>query len=250
MVSPRHALRSLPSPAVLEMQRKADERAQFEAAQKVQHKASWVQDFRNKADMGAFLQKGKRPVRLLPVVNSDSGQPNPRTRERVATTTSSFDITLLKKEFLYAKLKYSRCPQYDIVSGGFAALFAGFIGFLISEKFGIELPDSGDFYIAMMYGAMICLGFKPLLFTFSRRSPNGAPYSYRHGLRFAKVFTVMFILRPLKNLLNPLLVLISSKIYSPLAFELEGLYRLLSTRLALVYSMTIVLVLRLRKLLK
>ena len=52
---------------------------------------------------------------------------------------------------MYTKLKYSRSPQSDIVSGGVAALFAGFLGFLISEKFGIELVDSGDFYTFFMY---------------------------------------------------------------------------------------------------
>lgn len=73
------------------------------------------------------------------------------------TTFELFDINFLKKDFLYTKLKYSRCPQYDIVSGGLAALLAGFIGFLISEKFGIELVDSGDFYITWMYGAFLCM---------------------------------------------------------------------------------------------
>lgn len=62
-----------------------------------------------------------------------------------------FDINFLRKEKIYTKLKYSRVPQYDIVSGGVAALFAGFLGFLISEKFGFELGDSGDFYILFMY---------------------------------------------------------------------------------------------------
>lgn len=62
-----------------------------------------------------------------------------------------FDINFLKKERIYTKLKYSRVPQYDIVSGGSAALFAGFLGFLISEKFGLELADSGDFYFLFMY---------------------------------------------------------------------------------------------------
>lgn len=57
-----------------------------------------------------------------------------------------FDLNFLKKEKIYTKLKYSRTPQYDIVSGGVAALFAGFLGFLICEKFGLELLDSGDFY--------------------------------------------------------------------------------------------------------
>lgn len=62
-----------------------------------------------------------------------------------------FDINFIKKEKIYTKLKYSRVPQYDIVSGGVAALFAGFLGFLICEKFGFELPDSGDFYFLFMY---------------------------------------------------------------------------------------------------
>lgn len=64
---------------------------------------------------------------------------------------SLFDINFLRKERIYTKLKYSRTPQYDIVSGGAAALFAGFLGFLICEKFGFELPDSGDFYFLFMY---------------------------------------------------------------------------------------------------
>jgi hypothetical protein len=63
----------------------------------------------------------------------------------------TFDINFLKKEHLYTKLKYSRTPQYDMVSGGAAALFAGFLGFLICEKFGLELLDSGDFYFLFMY---------------------------------------------------------------------------------------------------
>ena len=62
-----------------------------------------------------------------------------------------FDINFLRKEKIYTKLKYSRVPQYDIVSGGAAALFAGFLGFLICEKFGFELLDSGDFYTFVMY---------------------------------------------------------------------------------------------------
>jgi hypothetical protein len=57
----------------------------------------------------------------------------------------------LRKERIYTKLKYSRTPQYDIVSGGAAALFAAFLGFLFSEKFGFELADSGDFYFLFMY---------------------------------------------------------------------------------------------------
>ena len=61
------------------------------------------------------------------------------------------NIIFLIKERTYTKLKYSRAPQADIVSGGVAALFAAFLGYLISEKFGFELIDSGDFYILVMY---------------------------------------------------------------------------------------------------
>lgn len=62
-----------------------------------------------------------------------------------------FNINFLKKEKMYTKLKYSRVPQYDIVSGGAAALLAAFLGFLITEKFGFELVDSADFYFVFMY---------------------------------------------------------------------------------------------------
>jgi succinate-acetate transporter protein len=60
-------------------------------------------------------------------------------------------------------LKYSRTPAYDIVSGGAAALLAGFIGFLVSEKFGFELADSGDFYYAFMYCVFAAFSIKPLV---------------------------------------------------------------------------------------
>lgn len=74
-----------------------------------------------------------------------------------------FDINFLKKEKIYTKLKYSRVPQYDIVSGASAALLAGFLGFLICEKFGFELLDSGDFYFLFMY--LVFLSFCLKLFT-------------------------------------------------------------------------------------
>ena len=73
-----------------------------------------------------------------------------------------FDINFIQKDYMYTKLKYSRSPQQDIVSGGVAALFAGFLGFLISEKFGIELVDSADFYSAFMYVVFFCFALKPL----------------------------------------------------------------------------------------
>jgi len=57
----------------------------------------------------------------------------------------------LKKEKRYTKLKYSRVPQVDFVSGGVASLLAGLLGFLVTEKVGFELIDSGDFYILLTY---------------------------------------------------------------------------------------------------
>ena len=98
------------------------------------------------------------------------------------------DINFLKKEFAFTKLKYSCCPQYDSVSGGFAALFAGFIGFLISEKFGIELVDSGDFYIALIYG--IFMGFIAHLLT--RLIWTGSSYSLPISLNHNKSFVYEF----------------------------------------------------------
>lgn len=82
---------------------------------------------------------------------------------KLATYANLININFLRKERLYTKLKYSRSPAYDIVSGGAAALLAGFIGFLISEKFGYELVDSGDFYYAFMYGVFLVFSLRPLL---------------------------------------------------------------------------------------
>lgn len=73
------------------------------------------------------------------------------------------NINFLRKERLYTKLKYSRSPAFDIVSGGAAALLAGFLGFLVSEKFGFELVDSGDFYYVFMYLVFLGFSLRPLL---------------------------------------------------------------------------------------
>ena len=78
-------------------------------------------------------------------------------------TQDQVNFNFIRRERLYTKLKYSRCPQYDIVSGGLAALLSAFIGFLISEKFGIELVDSGDFYTAFMYIVFLTFSVRPLL---------------------------------------------------------------------------------------
>ena len=79
------------------------------------------------------------------------------------TWFNTININFLRKERLYTKLKYSRSPAFDIVSGGAAALLAAFIGFLISEKFGYELVDSGDFYFLFMYLVFVSFALRPLI---------------------------------------------------------------------------------------
>ena len=104
----------------------------------------------------------------------------PTLRQTQFFNGTLFDIHFLRRERLYTKLKYSRCPQYDIVSGGFAALLAGFIGFLISEKFGIELVDSGDFYIAFMYAVFAVFSIRPLILSYCKYDTPYNPFSLKY----------------------------------------------------------------------
>lgn len=112
---------------------------------------------------------------------------------KTLATWRLFDINFLKKEPIYTKLKYSRTPQYDIVSGGAAALFAGFLGFLICEKFGLELLDSGDFYFLFMYLVFFFFFLKLLLKHFSVKSPLWNVLSYKWVYNFYKSFLLLFL---------------------------------------------------------
>jgi len=105
-------------------------------------------------------------------------------KQEALKSQTHFNHNTLRRERLYTKLKYSRCPQYDIVSGGFAALLSAFIGFLISEKFGIELVDSGDFYVAFMYGVFLTFSTRPLLRITSRSELSYSPWGYSIALNF------------------------------------------------------------------
>ena len=93
---------------------------------------------------------------------------------------------------MYTKLKYSRSPQYDIVSGGVAALFAGFLGFLISEKFGIELVDSGDFYTFFMYIVFLCFATRPFFRIMSKKNTVYHFFSLKY--LFEYLYTIIFLL--------------------------------------------------------
>lgn len=66
-------------------------------------------------------------------------------------------INFIKIEQVYTKLKYSRVPIYDIISGGSACMFAGLIGFLVSERFGFEIIDSLDIFMLYFYILFISL---------------------------------------------------------------------------------------------
>ena len=92
---------------------------------------------------------------------------------------SLFDLNFLRKEKIYTKLKYSRVPQYDTVSGAAAALLAGFLGFLICEKFGFELLDSGDFYFLFMYLVFLFFSSRLFIKLFSFRSNNWNVLSFK-----------------------------------------------------------------------
>lgn len=97
---------------------------------------------------------------LLSRYNKNS---NTQHKYQLNTWFNNVNINFLRKERLYTKLKYSRSPAFDIVSGGAAALLAAFIGFLISEKFGYELVDSGDFYFLFMYLVFLAFSIRPLI---------------------------------------------------------------------------------------
>ena len=93
-------------------------------------------------------------------------------------------LIFLRKEKIYTKLKYSRVPQYDAVSGGSAAILAGFLGYLITEKFGLELLDSGDFWFFFMYLVFIIFSCYPLLKIITDSDMGWSSFSYKWGFYF------------------------------------------------------------------
>ena len=138
------------------------------------------------------VNSSKTPVSLVKQnSNTTSFESNVYSYMKNVNTSSYYfplfdnaNINFLRKERLYTKLKYSRSPAYDIVSGGFAALLAGFIGFLISEKFGFELVDSGDFYFLFMYIVFLCFSLRPLLITFNSKTTFIEVVSFKPIIKF------------------------------------------------------------------
>jgi hypothetical protein len=101
-----------------------------------------------------------------------------------SSSHDSINVNFLRKERLYTKLKYSRSPAYDIVSGGAAAILAGFLGFLISEKYGFELVDSGDFYFFFMYIVFFSFSVRPLLTSVNYNAPLSSLLSVKPLLKY------------------------------------------------------------------
>lgn len=110
---------------------------------------------------------------------------------------TTLNVNFLRKERLYTKLKYSRSPAYDIVSGGAAAILAGFVGFLISEKFGFELVDSGDFYFLFMYIVFASFSIRPLLITMNYTNKISSIFSVTPIFTFY-IKIVNFLLKKFK----------------------------------------------------
>ena len=112
----------------------------FENSKNIQNSQYWVFKFINQQPLEpSFISH----VRIIDVITSGQtkfnqqestqpdvsifvSSPNESTNNHLNTTLNLININFLRKEKLYTKLKYSRSPAYDIVSGGAAALFAGF----------------------------------------------------------------------------------------------------------------------------
>jgi len=110
-----------------------------------------------------------------------------------------FDVNFLKKEKMYTKLKYSRVPQYDIVSGASAALLAGFLGFLICEKFGFELLDSGDFYFFFMYVVFLIFCSRLLVKLITLNVNIWSIFSFKWFMLFYRTIFNCFFFKKLNN---------------------------------------------------
>lgn len=101
----------------------------------------------------------------------------------------SFNANFLRKEALYSKLRYSRTPSFDIVSGGSALLLTSFLGYLICDKTGFELIDSGDFMFLIVYLTAVLFALKTTLKLYTNTSRQWNIFNFRLWLRFYSNFT-------------------------------------------------------------
>ena len=181
----------------------------FESSKNIQTSQYWVRNYvNNEVNLPTFIQHVNPNTVLTESQTKFNGSTNEQhnmnlllsnlsyqssSNTNLNTVLSLININFLRKEKLYTKLKYSRSPAYDIVSGGAAALFAGFLGFLVSEKFGFELVDSGDFYFLTMYVVFLCFSLRPLLTATDANHSVWNVFSLNHTLKFyVSVVTLLF----------------------------------------------------------
>lgn len=74
-----------------------------------------------------------------------------------SSVAKNFSIFFIRKEIFYTKLKYSRVPQFDTSAGAAASFMSGMYGFMVSEKYGFELIDSGDFLFLVLFISFLVL---------------------------------------------------------------------------------------------
>ena len=148
----------------------------------------WLTSFLNQQSSSVSIFKNKFFYNNYINTNNLSSQ----TNSKLNTSLNLLNVNFLRREFLYTKLKYSRSPAYDIVSGGAAAIFAGFLGFLVSEKFGLELVDSGDFYFLIMYIVFLCFSVRPLLITMDKDKNLLTSFSLKPIFNFYITLLLLF----------------------------------------------------------
>lgn len=154
------------------------------------------------------------------------------TQTNYCADSLSTDEFFLKRERISAKLKYSRSPQYDTVSGGAALLFAGLLGFLITEKFGLELADSCDFYYLLMYLIFFMYVLRLCLFVFIytyNENTNILLYNVSSFFEFYRTMFVLFVYNPFKKFANPL--------FSPMNYFFNKLIKSFTALSTLLYDL-------------
>jgi hypothetical protein len=91
-----------------------------------------------------------------------------------------------------------------MVSGGIAALLSAFLGFLIAEKFGLELLDSADFYIFFMYTVFGVFSTRPLVKIINARQNNYLIFSPKYAIDFYKTIITLILTYSSFNILKQL----------------------------------------------
>jgi hypothetical protein len=84
-------------------------------------------------------------------------KPTHRQALNLNLISKEYFLYFIRKETFYTKLKYSRVPQFDTSASAVASLLSGFYGYLVCEKFGIELVDGGDFLFLALYVILLSL---------------------------------------------------------------------------------------------